>query len=159
DALAGEKCVAVALLKNGFEKSYFTRHAPIHNVVGIGRIVAHEETEDGKFNILLRGEARATIAEEMTGRPYRLARLDLIASYCSAPRSSVYELRRTLREIVAVASWAPPELRDRYIELCDAPIPLGEAVDVIAGCMPIAGELRQDLLIEPDSFARATRLL
>ena len=50
-------------------------------------------------------------------------------------------------------------MRERYLELCDAPIPLGEVADLIAGCLPVAGELRQDLLIEPDSYARATRLL
>jgi Lon protease-like protein len=159
ETLDGGQCIAVALLKPGFEQTYFTKHAPIHAAVGLGRIVAHERLEDGKYNILLRGEARAMVVEEISGRSYRVARLEPIASYCSAARAEVIGLRRSLRELIAAATWAPVELRERFVELCNAAVPLGEVSDVISGCLPIAGELRQALLAEADSYGRTLCLL
>lgn len=159
DALEGHKHIAVALLRPGFEQAYFTKHAPVHSVVGVGRIVAHEMAADGCYNILLRGEARATVVNELSGRPYRVAQLDIMHSYCSAPRSEVAELRRSLREALAASGWPPNAIREHLLDALRAPVPLGDVTDVICGCLPIDASLRQDLLAEPNAFTRATRLL
>src|SRR5688500_2705738 len=81
DAIAGDKVIAMALLKPGWEKSYYGRPA-IEPVVCVGRILSHEKLPDGKYNFLLQGVQRARIIRERddTGRPgdetpYRTAQL------------------------------------------------------------------------------------
>src|SRR3954468_13652401 len=54
DALAGNKRVAMALLKPGWEKSYYGKPT-IDPVVCVGQIVSHEKLPDGKYNFLLQG--------------------------------------------------------------------------------------------------------
>src|ERR1051325_4223863 len=64
DALAGDKLVAMALLKSGWEKSYYSR-PPIEPVVCVGKILAHEKLADGTYNFLLQGLQRAAISREL----------------------------------------------------------------------------------------------
>src|SRR5687768_15383367 len=63
DALMGDKTIAMALLKPGWEKSYYGRPA-IEPVVCVGRILSHEKLADGKYNFLLQGVQRARIIRE-----------------------------------------------------------------------------------------------
>src|SRR5437016_3246424 len=74
DALAGDGLVAMALLRLGWEKSYYGRPA-IEPVVCVGRILSHEKLADGKYNFLLQGQTRARIVREHGERSYRLAEL------------------------------------------------------------------------------------
>src|SRR6185436_8178490 len=77
DALAGERLVAMALLRPGWEKDYY--HRPeIEPVVCVGTILSHERLPDGKYNFLLQGHTRARVlGEHRAGdTPYRLARLE-----------------------------------------------------------------------------------
>src|SRR5215217_8938156 len=60
DALRGERRVAMALLRPGWEKSYYGR-AAIEPVVCVGRILSHEKLVDGKYNFLLQGTLRARV--------------------------------------------------------------------------------------------------
>src|SRR5829696_2396771 len=74
DVIVGDKTVAMALLKPGWEKSYHGRPA-IEPVVCVGRILSHEKLPDGKYNFLLQGVQRARIIAELEGKPYRVAEL------------------------------------------------------------------------------------
>src|SRR3954454_22244620 len=74
DALRGDKRVAMALLKPGWEKNYYQRPA-IEPVLCVGRILAHEKLADGTYNFLLQGEHRARIASEVEGQTYRQAQV------------------------------------------------------------------------------------
>src|SRR5262245_9885597 len=72
DVLAGNKQLAMALLRPGWEKDYYQKPA-IEPVVCIGKIVSHERLADGKYNFLLQGHTRATIVREVGDEPYRQA--------------------------------------------------------------------------------------
>jgi uncharacterized protein len=74
DALAGNRQIAMALLRPGWEKSYYGR-AAVEPVVCVGTIVSAEQLADGKYNFLLQGHTRARIVRERAGGPYRTARL------------------------------------------------------------------------------------
>src|SRR3954467_5128536 len=78
DALRGNGVIAMALLKPGWEKCYYGA-PPIEPVVCAGRILTHEKLPDGKYNFLLQGIARARVVREDRSRPYRVARLELLA--------------------------------------------------------------------------------
>jgi Lon protease-like protein len=47
----------------------------VHEVLGVGSIVAHEPQADGTFNIALLGQARCRIEAEVPHQIYRLARV------------------------------------------------------------------------------------
>src|SRR5947199_3253211 len=48
----GERLIAMALLKPGWERDYYGL-AAIEPIVCVGRILTHEELADGKYNFLL----------------------------------------------------------------------------------------------------------
>src|SRR4051794_27863830 len=73
---SGEKYIAMALLKPGWERDYYSR-AAIEPIVCVGRILTHEQLADGKYNFLLEGVARARIDQEIaTETLYRVADLE-----------------------------------------------------------------------------------
>ena len=74
DCLAGERRMAVVLLKPGWEEDYYGRPA-VHSVAGAGEIIQSEMLPDGRSDIVLRGLGRVVIDEEVPSpTPYRLAR-------------------------------------------------------------------------------------
>lgn len=79
DVLAGSGLLAMARLKPGYEASYHGRPA-VYPIVGIGRVIASDELDDGRYNILVRGLARAELDEELPPeRPYRQIRAHILA--------------------------------------------------------------------------------
>jgi len=159
DALQGDRMLAIALLKPHYEPHYFSNHAPIHRLVGVGRIIAAEPLPDGKYNILLRGEARALIVEELNGRPYRLARIRPVQPRCDASPSVRQQLRQELFKAVRAQLHAHADACAHYLQLFEMPLSLDELTDLIAGALPISGEQRQRLLAELDPCARVHLLL
>jgi len=155
DALAGEGCIAISLLKDGFERTYFTPHAPIHSIVGVGQVVASEKLEDGRYNILLRGLCRARILEELPGKPYRRARLTLLPPVCHASAAHRRALRQELRRAIARNLCQDGDLREQLLTLCRAPLKLAELTDLVACHLPVPAELRQCVLEELDAVSRA----
>jgi Lon protease-like protein len=78
DALSGDRPIGMAMMKPGWERSGAT--PPIFPVGGAGRIVESEELPDGRYNIVIEGEFRYRILEESPPAPYRVARVEEIAS-------------------------------------------------------------------------------
>src|SRR5436309_2332195 len=64
DVLDGDRLIAMALLRPGWEKSYYAKPA-VEPVVCVGRILSHEKLPDGKYNFLLEGLLRARISQEL----------------------------------------------------------------------------------------------
>src|SRR5215467_7574945 len=75
DALAGDRLIALALLRPGWESDYDGKPA-IYPVACLGRVVAEQRLDDGRYNILLRGLSRVRLVEELSqGKLYRTARV------------------------------------------------------------------------------------
>jgi Lon protease-like protein len=159
DVLAGSKAIAVALLKPNYESCYFTPRAPIHGLVGVGRIIGVKKLADGKSNIVLRGEARATIVEEVSGRSYRFARVRTLETTSGASLETRRRLREELCDAIRRHVGDEASACYQYLQLFEEARTLGELVDLIAGGLPVVGELRQCLLAELDACARARLLL
>src|SRR5437763_14532370 len=64
DALAGDRLLALVLLRPGWEPDYDGKPA-IHPVACVGKIVADQRLDDGRYNLLLRGLTRVRILQEM----------------------------------------------------------------------------------------------
>src|SRR4051812_468966 len=76
-ALRGDRQLAMALLRPGWERDYY--HKPeIEPIVCIGTILTYEKLPDGKYNFLLQGHTRARVVQEISGKPYRMVTLQPI---------------------------------------------------------------------------------
>jgi Lon protease-like protein len=158
DALDGDRRIAVVLLRPGWEADYAGRPA-VHPVACLSRIVAEQRLEDGRFHILLRGQSRIRLVEEVDlGKLYRCARCELLEeTELLAPRAE-RKLRRQLSRLVP--GWfggAGPALA-QFRKLLKSPQPLGLVCDILAFALPLAIELKQELL-ETTDVEQRTRLL
>jgi uncharacterized protein len=158
DALAGDRLLAMALLKPGWEEDYHLA-PPIHPAVCVGRVFQEERLPDGRYNLLLHGLARARVVEEIADdRPYRSARVRLIEE-APAPHAAEEALRRELGEQMArwfaQQSAALAQLR----QLLVSTMPLGTLCDVFAFALPLAADAKQELLDEGTVEARVRRML
>jgi hypothetical protein len=147
-ALKGERLIAMALLKPGWEPNY-KGNPPVHDVVGIGTIVAESRLPDGRFNLVLLGVARARVLEVTGDSPYRTARVRVIDDRPPDPSEST-RLRAALLDACAPApEWPVPVDR----------LALGNLCDFLAGILGLPLAMRQELLEQPYVAARGGRLL
>jgi len=79
DALAGDRLIGFVqpLAGDGKSESPRGKTVALRNTGGAGRLIAWQETGDGRNLITLNGLARFTITgEEKTGAPYRICQID-----------------------------------------------------------------------------------
>lgn len=158
-ALAGDSIIAIALLRPGYEAHYFSAAAPIHRMIGVGRIVGSERMKDGKFNILLRGESRAVIMSELPARPYRVAEIETLCGNGELGDAEQLALREELRTCVDSAFSDCQTVRGQIEQMMAAPLQLGELVDLLAAGLPTPGEVRQVMFEELDPVVRLKLLI
>jgi Lon protease-like protein len=159
DALAGDRLLALALLRPGWEGNYEGRPA-LYEVVCVGKIIADQRQDDGRYNLLVRGLSRARIAEELPGpTPYRRARVELLPEVSPDDPKQERELRRVL--VQRAPGWFPTAgaIREQLVKLLEGDLPLGALCDIVAFALPLPVEAKQRLLEEPDVAGRARRLL
>ncbi|MFO0707879.1 MAG: LON peptidase substrate-binding domain-containing protein [Nitrospira sp.] len=97
DAATGGQCIAMALLKDGWETDYYG-NPPIYPIGCIGRLVSVQPLADGRSNILLQGLERYEIQEEFYEKPYREARL--VVKAAEAEPSLAPEVRQALMNVL-----------------------------------------------------------
>jgi Lon protease-like protein len=147
DCLAGDKRLAMGLLKPGWEKDYYGR-PPIHAVAGAGEIVQHEELPDGRFNILVRGTMRVGITAELPpDQPYRVVRVKPLADRYADERPDALALRLDRLKvfylrILAEVNKSQGEMVKVFSKVKDP----GIIVDRIAGAAIADTEARQQIL-------------
>lgn len=159
DALSGERLIAMSLLCPGWEKSSCPQSPPIHPIVGLGRIIAHERLDDGRYMLVLRGLSRArVISEERTDLPYRIGRLELCPD--QIPGKCDFDRRIRTEEILALyCRLFPGERFQRVIQQAmTVDLPLGAVCDMIASAVPMATELSQLFLDELNPDLRSQML-
>ncbi len=154
-ALAGDRLIALALLKPGWENDYDNRPA-VHPVACLGRVVADQRLDDGRYNLLLRGVSRIRIRGEVVDdEPFRTARAELLADEPPPPDEAA-RLRRDLKEQI-LPRFAGPS-REQLIELLDGEMPLGSLADILAFALPLDVVDKQELLDDVVVARRVARL-
>jgi Lon protease-like protein len=159
DALAGDRLLAVVLLQPGFEDDYEGRPA-VHPVACLGRIVADQRLEDGRYNLLLRGLKRVRILEEVsTGKLYRSARVEVLEDVGEVGPEEEADFRRRLGEVVP--RWFPEQdhAQEQFRRLLDGGLSAGTLCDVFAFALPLDTAFKQGLLEELRVGRRAEALL
>jgi len=148
DALKGDRMIALALPKPGWEKDY--AGAPlIHAVACVGRLIAAQPLDDGRYNILLRGLSRIRIEEEIaTKKQYRMARCELLHDIPLDDFVLESHWRQTLIE--KAPSWfvGESEAAEQFRKLLESDLALGALCDIITFAMPLEAEFKQSLLEE-----------
>lgn len=159
DALAGDRLIAMVLLRPGWEADYQGR-PPLHPVACLGRVLAEERLDDGRYNLLLRGLRRVHILDEIpTGALYRTAHVELLAEQPPADQQVCRDLRRRLAETVAVWFAGQAEVLAKFDELFQRELDLGTLCDVLSFALPLDIEFKQTLLATLAVEERVRRLL
>jgi Lon protease-like protein len=157
DVLSRDRRLAVVGLKPGYERGYAGKPA-VYAVAGLGEIVTWERLASGRYNILLRGEARARLEHELPADTlYRLVAARRLEE--TPPPGDVGPLlervraqcRRLLR-----ALGRPRELLDEALRPGQ---PAGAIADQIASAVLPDPLLRQELLETLAVEARLCRLV
>jgi uncharacterized protein len=147
DCLAGDKRLAMALLKPGWEHDYYGR-PPIHPIAGAGEIIQQEELPDGRFNILVRGTMRIGIlTEQPAEKPYRMVRArPLPDGYSSEDPAKLAERVERLKvfylRILAEVQKGQGEVAKIFSGVKDP----GIILDRIAGAAIPEAEVRQQVM-------------
>ena len=153
-ALEGERLVGMALFRPGWEADYYGNPA-VHDVIGVGRIVEDELQEDGRYNIVLHGVARARIVEVVSSDPYRTARVELLedraesgAKYGRLRRLLLQFYTELLKTVLKGSPVDPPD-----------DLALGSLCDLVAAVLGFDPPVKQALLEDVDVGSRCDRLI
>ena len=157
DVLAGDRQVAMALLKPGWEKDYYSRPA-IEPVVCVGTILSHEKLPDGKYNFLLQGHTRARVASEHGGRPYRVATLEPIAE-TNDDEDALRDERERLARVFRPALLGATPVGRQFRQLVAGGLRTADIADLLAFNYLDDTRLKQSLLEEGDVARRVRRIV
>jgi Lon protease-like protein len=159
DALEGDRLIAMALLRPGWEEDY-EQSPPIHPVVCLGKIMEEESLLDGRYNLMLRGLSRASIEEEIpSGRLYRTAKVRLLEDVPVASAVTDHLLRQQLDECLRAWFTGQPTALGQTRRLMASELGLGNLCDIFAFALPLEPALKQRLLEETDVERRVRRLV
>ena len=156
DALRGDELITMATLTPGFEHDYYSR-PPISPVVCISRVISHEKTTQGTYNLVLAGLERAQTEHEIEPvRSFRRAKVGLIGLPRSeADAASRKQADRLAEQILKIL----PSARGFVEQLTEHDLSLAALTDFVAFYLPLGTELKLRLLAERDAVARADLLL
>lgn len=160
DTLRGDRLVAMALLRPGWERDYY--HKPlIEPVVCVGRILQHERLPDGKYNFLLQGQARARVVKEIDAgdTPYRLAELARLTESTVADAELNPERERMQRLFLPGRLGASRLGRQFRALLGGGQLHVASLADLVAFAYFDDARLKQSLLEECDVRRRVERTI
>ena len=97
DALEGDQRFGIVLLRPGWEGDYFGA-PPVFDCGTLGTIEQAVPLEDGRYNIVVRGDIRFRILDEVSLVPYRTARV-VAEPEASREPADAYAKREWLAEL------------------------------------------------------------
>jgi hypothetical protein len=143
DAVAGDERIGMILLESGWEADYYG--APeVHRIGTFGQIESLVALEDGRFNLILSGQARFRVVEQVSDSPYRVARVVRLPDVAASPERA-YAMREWL-----------VELSLRYLEFVPEPNQVPELKT--ASCEELANALVMSLPLDVDDKQRLLEL-
>ncbi len=158
DALDDDKLIALVLPQSGWEKTY-AGQPPIHRIACLGKIIADQKLEDGRYNLLVRGMSRVRILEEVAnGKLYRSARVDLLDDVPLADSAGEAFLRHKLLDLAPRMFPQPGEVKEEFRKLLMGSMPIGVLGDIVAFALPLGPAIKQELLEEIDVGRRLAKL-
>ena len=124
--MAADQVLALATLRPGYEENYHGS-PPVFPVMGLGRIVSHQQFPDGRSNILLQSVGRIRVLKEHeTDGGFRQIRYDALECSLTGLERGITSIRSLVYRIGAVGDDAGAEAK-RLLDLDDASL-----IDVLA---------------------------
>jgi Lon protease-like protein len=109
DVLASDQRLGIVLLKPGWEEQYFGT-PPVHRFATLGVVEQSVELDDGRYNILVRGDVRVRILGEVTSAPYRVAQV-VVDRERNDDAQSAYAQRAWLKDLAQqYIEWLPQQI-------------------------------------------------
>ena len=157
DALSRDRRLCMVRLRPGYEATYAGK-PEVYTVGGLGEIVSCERLANGRYDLVLRGEARVRIlGERPSDTLYRLVVAERVEDV--PPPDDVTPLvehvRAACRALLGILG-RPPDFLDAA--LADGQTPGVIADRIAAGVLPGA-DVRQELLEMPEVDLRLGRLV
>ena len=146
DAIAGSKLLVMARLEPDKEPDDMGRPA-IFPTIGVGRIVASNELDDGRYNILVRGLLRARIADEpLSPHLYRIVEVEPIDDSRRDGEEILSAARQKLIGLCDELADAMDGSGDKLRELVRSASQPGECADLVSSALVTDPDDRQSLL-------------
>ena len=153
DALNTEARFGIVLLRPGWRGEYYGTPA-VHALGTISAIEQAVALDDGRYNILVRGDVRFRIVSEVSREPYRTARV------IAQPENV-----RDATEAYAQRQWLA-DLAKQYLQYLpnQSPVPeietvgLGALTNALIMSLNLASEEKQKLLESDDLLGRAEQV-
>jgi uncharacterized protein len=154
DALEGDRLIGMVLLRPGWEADYEGR-PPVYPIGCAGVITHHDQTADGRYNIVLRGLEKFRITGEHSSRAYRVAAVEsLHEPIADGEREDVRAARQRLETLLVpqprgrgAGSRLPPAMNDE------------DLVNTLAQYMELEPLEKQALLEREGLLARCRSLI
>lgn len=141
DLLQGTRLLAMARLKPGYEADYHGR-PEVYPIMGIGRVIASDELDDGRYNILVRGIMRVELADELVPeRAYRVVNTRRIPDLAPAEPAVLAALHQKLIMLCDQLSLALEQGGEQLRELVRSDSNPGGCADVV--CSALITELEE----------------
>ncbi len=159
-ALDSDGLIAMSMLAAGWEADYDSRPA-LMPYACLGRIVTHQRTEQGHYNLLLLGLRRVRIDVELPPlRSYREAEVTVLEDYlCTENDADRLSLQTALTKNFEETLPPGQPTNPAFQELLSSDIPLGVLTDLVSFATQLDFEKKCELLGECDVDRRATLLL
>ncbi len=156
DALAGDRVVALPRLEPGYNQSEYLGRPPVAPFLGVGIIVESERFVDGRYQLVVRGVARAKIAREHAPeRAYREAELLILEDLPRGVTPPAAEaLAGCLVELSRCLDAEGARALGRIATLSDDPARLADH----ASALLLPTDACQELLAELDPQRRVERV-
>lgn len=159
DALEGNRLIAMAVLKPGWEELPAGSVPPIYDMVCLSKITAEEKLPDGRYYLVLQGLSRARVLRELPADlPYRIGELELLPE--SSGALSEAEDQRLREQLVRHIQSLNPELAvsPLFVQALDRDLPLGIFCDVVAHALRLP-PLPSQAMLEELNVTRRSQLL
>lgn len=159
DALNSDQLITMAL-ENVDEVIPGDPRPDLLPTVCIGKIISHNEFEDGRYNLLLVGSARAKITQEIvTDHPYRTAEVEVIEdSLQYAPDDADPLMQQVLKLFKKLVEQRGISEVESLTRLFEGDVPLGQLCDLI--CFACGAEpIQQQRVLEEAEICRRAEIL
>jgi len=159
DVLAGDRFLAIARLQPGYEADYEGRPA-VFETAGIGVIVADDELDDGRFNLIVQGIGRVAIEEEHPPeQSYRRVRARWLGDAVTSRPELVIGMHGQVLSVCKRLAEVMGEPGDQLQELAHAATEPSACADVLAAAILTNADDRQAMLEALDPADRLDTVL
>ena len=153
DALEADLRIGIVLLRLGWETDYYGA-PPIHLCGTVGTIEQAVPLDDGRFNILVRGDARFRVLGEVSTTPYRTARV-IVQPETQRPVDEQYAQREWLADLSRqYLRYLPEQAAVPEIDT----VALDALTNALIMSLNLDVEEKQELLEIDDMIARAEQV-